>query len=158
MSARLRDWANEHQGIVTLIAIVATVIALAIVLSRFRGPSTNVSHIHLYYMDMQTGEFFTHPSRPGASPTSPAGNPSMRATTFACGSCRNVANVVGGYVSDVIPEEERPDGMEESEAGIVSADGKDWVWAGNEAQAMEITTAPTCPDGSRARICSMARD
>lgn len=102
------DQLSKYKGAVAISCVVLLVIAMGtIVWSTRAEPPREMRTAYVYYFDLNTKDFFTHPLSEVAPIEAPSGplasgaKAGVRAHVFACGSCENEIWV--GYLSATRP-------------------------------------------------------
>lgn len=82
----VREWLNNNANVATTGAVVVLVLALAVLYFQAR-PAGDLGGRPVYYLDLETREFFT--DRLDAIPpiTAPSGGRGVRAHLYSCGEC-----------------------------------------------------------------------
>lgn len=168
MPADVRNWINQNNTVVTVIAVVIMLTAVAYIVTRNRsgGVTSGVS----YYYDTVTKKVFTDQPTKIAPFTSPEGNPAVKAHFFTCADCTEEVGTDGAdgkrfigyyekYTDEVKAKLEKAGTnfmmIEMTGAGrLYSTDGEKWVAAEN-AEGLAITQQlqSRCPP-KKLRYCS----
>lgn len=137
------------------VAVCAGVLAVCgVLLMRGGSSGEGVGPPKQWFYDTVTEELFAHPLGMRSPITNAAGNPSVRARIFTCGTCTAEDRFVGYYqkFSDEAQEKLRtnPTDIQAQRTGMLfSADAKEWHLAGStEALQLQQSVQEKCPDGS----------
>ena len=135
----MRDWIDNHQGIIGVGS--AVVIVVALLWMWLGGDSeTRTPEDEAWYFDAVEQEAFTAPSRQIPPIESPWGNDAVRVFYFSCGECTIEERFAGFYMkynAETKAKLEADENLKASAFGesfpgrMYSADGVNWVEAPN---------------------------
>ena len=116
----VREWLNNNSNVATSAAIVLLVVALTVLYFQAGGRG-DIGAREVYFMDMDTGEFFT--GRLDAIPPieAPSGGRGVRANLYTCGECE--PGEWFGYLETYTSQAKR----QYEEEGILSEADEDYL-------------------------------
>lgn len=82
----VREWLNNNANVATTVAAVVLVAALAVLYFQAR-PAGDLGGRPVYYLDLETGEFFTERLDAVPPVTAPSGGAGVRANLYTCDEC-----------------------------------------------------------------------